>query len=273
MSPPPVTFVATQAATPAAPTASETPPLDERPHTLVATTPAPTVEWREIGPGIEFRHTSVNVGEWVDWLVLLRVDPAQADVQVHYSPGQPQQVREWQILTGAEVVINAGFFNHENQATGLVISDGQVFGQTYRGFGGMFSVRDGALFLRWLAEEPFRADGPDGQIMQAIQSFPMLARNGEVIDSIPDDGERNRRSFVGMDRAGRVVFGVTTAPVWSLTALAEYLIRQSDLALDSALNLDGGASSGVWVKGVQDALLVNSIDKVPAVIAVIPRPR
>jgi uncharacterized protein YigE (DUF2233 family) len=100
----------------------------------------------------------------------------------------------------------------------------------------------------------------------------MLAREGREIDGIPASDQRSRRSFVGIDRQGWVVFGVTTMPVWSLTALAEYLVHRSELALDSALNLDGGASSGIWVSGVPDGLLVNSIDRVPAVIAIIPRP-
>ncbi|MGQ9815765.1 MAG: phosphodiester glycosidase family protein, partial [Candidatus Roseilinea sp.] len=177
-----------------------------------------------------------------------------------------------QLLAGAEAgaaaVVNAGFFNQDNRITGLLISDGQVYGQTYRGFGGMFFVRDGQGVLHWLAEHPYQSDP---RIVQAIQSFPMLVRAGQVIDGIPASAQRSRRSFVGIDWGGRVVFGVTTMPVWSLTALADYLVHRSDLALDSALNLDGGASSGIWVSGVPDGLLVNSIDKVPAVIAIIPR--
>ncbi|MGQ9904787.1 MAG: phosphodiester glycosidase family protein [Anaerolineae bacterium] len=237
-----------------------------------ATASLPEAGWQTLRPGIQFRRASVDVGDWVDWLVLLRVDPAHADFQVRYQPETPRQVRDWQLLAGAEAgaaaVVNAGFFNQDNRITGLLISDGQVYGQTYRGFGGMFFVRDGQPVLHWLAEHPYQSDP---RIVQAIQSFPMLVRAGQVIDGIPASAQRSRRSFVGIDWGGRVVFGVTTMPVWSLTALADYLVHRSDLALDSALNLDGGASSGIWVSGVPDGLLVNSIDKVPAVIAIIPR--
>lgn len=237
-----------------------------------ATASLPETSWQTLRPGIQFRRASVDVGDWVDWLVLLRVDPAHADFQVLYQPETPRQVRDWQLLAGAEAgaaaVVNAGFFNQDNRITGLLISGGQVYGQTYRGFGGMFFVRDGQPVLHWLAEHPYQ---PDSRVTQAVQSFPMLARASQVIDGIPASAQRSRRSFVGIDRGGRVVFGVTTMPVWSLTALADYLVHRSDLALDSALNLDGGASSGIWVSGVPDGLLVNSIDKVPAVIAIIPR--
>jgi len=256
-SPLPVTFAA---APPPAATDMPAPP---------ATASLPETGWQNLRPGIQFRRASVDVGDWVDWLVLLRVDPSRVDFQARYAPDNPQQVRDWQLLAGAAAVVNAGFFNQDNRITGLLISDGQVYGQTYRGFGGMFFVRDRQPVLQWLAEHPYQ---PDPRITQAIQSFPMLARAGRVIDGIPASDQRSRRSFVGIDRDGWVVFGVTTMPVWSLTALAEYLVHRSDLALDSALNLDGGASSGMWVSGVADGLLVNSIDKVPAVIAVIPRP-
>lgn len=234
----------------------------------VAPSPLAETGWQELRPGVQFRRASVTVDDWVDWLTLLRVDPARVDFQARYDPDNPQPVRDWQMLTGALAVVNAGFFNQDNRITGLLISDGQIHGQTYRGFGGMFFVRDGRPALHWLAEHPYR---PDPRITQAVQSFPMLARNGQVIDGIPASGRPSRRSFVGIDRDGWVVFGVTTMPVWSLTALAEYLVHRSGLALDSALNLDGGASSGMWVSGVPDALLVNSIDPVPAVIVILPR--
>lgn len=255
--PAPVTYVAPPAAT-------DTPFMPPP----VALSPPAETGWQELRPGVQFRRASVTVDDWVDWLVLLRVDPARVDFQTRYDPDNPQQVRDWQMLAGALAVVNAGFFNQDNRITGLLISDGQIHGQTYRGFGGMFFVRDGRPGLRWLAEHPYR---PDPRITQAVQSFPMLARDGQVIDGIPASGRPSRRSFVGIDREGWVVFGVTTMPVWSLTALAEYLVHRSGLALDSALNLDGGASSGLWVSGVPDGLLVNSIDPVPAVIVILPR--
>ncbi len=157
------------------------------------------------------------------------------------------------------------FFDADNQATGLVIADGDAYGYSYRGFGGMFFVRDDAPDLVWLALEGYR---PDPRISQAVQGYPMLVSQGQAIDSFPEDGKRNRRSFVGIDRAGRVILGVTTAPVWTLTELAGFLAGRSGLEVDRAVNLDGGASSGLWVSGVPEVMLVDSFDPVPAVITI-----
>jgi hypothetical protein len=37
------------------------------------------------------------------------------------------------------------------------------------------------------------------------------------------------------------------------------------------MNLDGGASSGMWVNGVPEAMLVDSLDPVPAVVEIVAR--
>jgi uncharacterized protein YigE (DUF2233 family) len=129
----------------------------------------------------------------------------------------------------------------------------------------MFSMREGVPHLQWLAREPYVQDQ---RITQAVQSFPMLVVNGQVVDGLPDDGSRNRRSFVGVDSSGHVVLGVCHSPLWTMTDLATYLAGNPLLDLTNAMNLDGGASSGLWVRGVSEAILLDSIESVPSVIAV-----
>lgn len=235
--------------------------------TSIASTATPAVagSWQAVGKGVEFQQLSRNVNGVDDWVSVVRIDLTQAKLQVRYSPDDPRGVRAWQLASEADAVINAGFFNEQKQATGLVIADAKRFGQTYRGFGGMFSVRAGKPQLQWLASKPYVQDQ---QITQAVQSFPMLLVNGQVVNGIPDNGERNRRSFVGIDRQGRVVLGVCQSPVWTMTDLARYLATDKGLNLRDALNLDGGASTGLWVRGISEPLLLNSVEAVPAVITV-----
>ncbi len=230
-------------------------------------TPAPTpmTQWQSIGEGVEFLQRREPAGESDDWVTLVRIDPQAVSLSVHYDSATPHTVRQWLTELGAEVVINAGFFTAEKQATGLVIADGKHAGQTYKGFGGMFSIRDGVPRVQWLARQPYV---DDAHITQAVQSFPMLLVNGQIVDGLPDDGSRNRRSFVGIDGAGRVVLGVCHSPLWTMTDLASYLADNPLLELTNAMNLDGGASSGLWIRGVSEAILLDSIESVPSVIAV-----
>ncbi len=202
-----------------------------------------------------------------EWLTVVRVQPGQARFRVHYEPELPRRVRQWQRDTGAAVVVNGGFFDGQNRATALVIADGVAFGRSYRGFGGMFAVRnDGTLALFWLREQSYR---PDPRIAHAVQGFPMLVVNGEVVNGIEDSGRRSRRTFVALDRAGNVLFGVTFFAQWTLTDLASYLV-ESPFDTWQAMNLDGGGSSGLWIQPPYDGVSMDSLDPVPAVIAVMP---
>ncbi|MEO7704785.1 MAG: phosphodiester glycosidase family protein [Thermoflexales bacterium] len=256
------------AATITASPATRTPAARQTP-TAVAQPPIPTAPI-SVRPGIEIVVvplvvTGIEAGEI---LVVARIDPAKVDVRVRYAPKQPRAVHSWLTDEVADIVINAGYFTQDNLATGLLIADGALTGQTYRGFGGLFAVRAGppaTLSLQWLKEQPYVADR---KITQAVESFPMLVRNGKVVDGINDDGRRNRRSFVALDKSGRLLLGVSRYASLTLTDLAAALAGQPALGIDAALNLDGGASSGLGIRAPGDALSIESFDEVPAVITV-----
>ena len=248
--------------------ATRTPAARQTP-TAIAQPPIPTAPV-PVRPGIEIlvvplAVTGVEAGEV---LVVARIDPAKVDVRVRYAPKKPLPVQTWLADEAADLVINAGYFTQDNLATGLLIADGAITGQTYRGFGGLFAVRAGppaSLSLQWLKEKPYVADR---KITQAVESFPMLVRGGKVVDGINDDGRRNRRSFVALDKSGRLLLGVSRYASLTLTDLAAALAGQSALAVDAALNLDGGASSGLGIRAPADALAIDSFEAVPAVITV-----
>jgi len=248
--------------------ATRTPAARQTP-TAIAQPPIPTAPV-PVRPGIEIlvvplAVTGVEAGEV---LVVARIDPAKVDVRVRYAPKKPLPVQTWLADEAADIVVNAGYFTQDNLATGLLIADGAITGQTYRGFGGLFAVRAGppaSLSLQWLKEKPYVADR---KITQAVESFPMLVRGGKVVDGINDDGRRNRRSFVALDKSGRLLLGVSRYASLTLTDLAAVLAGQPALAIDAALNLDGGASSGLGIRAPADALSIDSFDEVPAVIVV-----
>jgi uncharacterized protein YigE (DUF2233 family) len=262
---PPVTLFPAQPTAPAQPIE----PIDPIQSTATPFGAQYDGEWKPAMAGMEYMLAEFTVNARKELVLMTRIDPALTAIRVHYDPLQPQSVRQWQAATQAGLIINAGFFNTQNQATGLVIADGTSSSRSYRGFGGMFSVgQDGAPALQWLRDEPYRADET---IAQAVQGFPMLVVNGERIETMDDNGERNRRSFVALDAQGRVLLGVTQMAQWSLTDLADFLAGAETLNVVSALNLDGGASSGLWLAGPLDGLSMNSFDPVPAVISVTPR--
>ncbi len=245
--------------------ATRAPVASDAPVPATAEVPQYDGRWREVEPGLEVLLIRGRVGEHSELLVVLRVDPARQALRVRYAPDSPRLVHEWFNATGAAAVINAGYFLEDKRTASLLIVNGAVHGQTYKGFGGMFAVREGAATLQWLRRSAYRADAA---ITQAVQSVPMLVEDGAVVPGIPENGERNRRSFVAVDARGRVLLGVGQTAAWTLTELATYLAAEESLEVQAALNLDGGASSGLWVRGGFDPVLTNSLETVPSVITV-----
>ena len=241
--------------------------VDLPPSTLTLTPtgapPSADTGWLHMSEGIETREWSIVHKGRRDHLFIARADPAALSFRVRYDPIHPRRVREWIEVGEARLAINGGFFDTGGRALGLVIADGQAFGQTYEGLGGLFGVREGHVQIRSLIAQPYRLDEVFDQM---VQSYPtLLVGNGTINDRIRDDGRLAPRSVVGIDRAGRVVFLISPRSTFSLTDLAAWL-AQSDLDLGAALNLDGGASSGLIARTASGVWGSDSRDEVPVVI-------
>lgn len=229
-------------------------------------TPPPDSGWQLQRPGMELRTIRLvdENGRLRDSLTLLRLDPALYEFRVAYHPGAPQTVSAWQAETGALLVVNGGFFTPEWYATGLVIIEGAAFGSSYEGFGGMVAITETGIELWSLAERPY---SPSAPLTYALQSFPLLVQPGAR--GYPnDDGQPARRTVMAQDRDGRILFIVASFGSFTLYQLSQYLLA-SDLNLEIALNLDGGASTGLYL--ADPPLDIPAFTALPTVITVFPR--
>lgn len=250
-------------------TPTPTPTLTPTPTQLPTRTPTPTATplppdtgWQSAGPSMAVRSLDVKLGEFTERVTLVRVDPDATDFRVLYAPGKPRTVGEWAQQTGAQLVINAGYFTEEYEATGLLVSNGEPYGVSYEDFAGMFAVSaTGATDVRWLREQPY---DPAEPLREAVQCFPVVVKPGGVMGfpADADDGRPARRTVVAQDREGRILWMVAPRGYFSLHALAVWL-TESDLDVDIALNLDGGPSSGLWLN---PGVAIDSLSPVPAVI-------
>lgn len=230
--------------------------------------PADDTVWETLAPGLERRSYRPGGDYALTQLVAVRIDPAYYSFRVHYRPGDPLSVSNWQnALPGAVAFVNGNFFDGQNTALGLVVADGVAYGQAYQGLGGMLQVQDNGVRVRSTILEPYAGE----PLQQAVQAFPMLITNGQPFTNT--DGDRiSRRTVAAQDTQGRIVLLVTSSLVgMRLVDLAAYLVA-SDLALVNAVNLDGGGSTllSLTVPG-RDAYTVQSVDPVPTVLAVYPR--
>jgi len=228
-------------------------------------TPAPVAEgWRALQDGLETR-TFTPYNSLLGQVIALRIDPARFTFKAHYRPNAPLLLDDWRALLGEPtLVINANFFDVNGNALGLVVSDGQPYGQSYVGRGGMFAVQNGVARVRSLIVEPYAGEA----LEQAVQAFPMLVLDGESAYSTTRRDNASRRTVIAQDAQGRIVVLVTPLLGLALTDISRFLADEPALDLVTALNLDGGGSSMLHAP---DGLRVDSFDAVPIVLAVYAR--
>lgn len=262
---------------PPPPTATPTPlPTPTAiPAPLPAATAAPTMpplgqSWRTIVPGIELRAEPIpaeGFGE-VEALIV-RIDPAQYVMRVHYSQANWSHISGWRQRIDAPFIVNAGFFIPDGSPLGLVVVDGELMGASYLNCCGMLSVSGGRTQLRWLAAEPYQA----GEALeQAMQGRPMLIEPGGVPADFDLSPELSRRTAVAVDGEGRLMFVVVRDLALSLYQLRDWMADQRDIDFQAAFNLDGGGSTGMALRAGDVDLLIDSWNSVPSVLAFTPAP-
>jgi uncharacterized protein YigE (DUF2233 family) len=238
------------------------------PTALPTSTPEPPdTGWQTVQPGIELRQVRVESGDVAERLTIARLNSNTVRFRVHYDPIAPRPVSGWAERLQPLLVVNGGYFTPENETTGLLISDGRIWGTPYGEFAGMLAVTpDDGVSVRWLRDQPY---DPGEPLKEALQSFPVLVKPGGVMGfpADADDARPARRTVVAQDYQGRILIIVAPRGTLSLHELARFL-AESDLDLDVALNLDGGYSTGLWLQA--DGLIVNidSFVPVPSVVSV-----
>ncbi len=222
--------------------------------------------WIAAGSGVELRYEHwKSAGNNEDTVVIARFAVHRMHISIGYQPHQPLLLSDWMKQTGALAVINGGYFDKNNQPTGLLVSDGHVSGSSYDSFGGMLSVDTGGnISLRSLHQQPY--DPANEQLQQATQSSPMLMIDGKRTQ-FNANAASQRRSVVAMDKQRRMLFIVSQMQAFSLDELAD-LLASSDLDLQTALNLDGGASTGLYVNGRNRQVNIDPLSDLPIVIIV-----
>ena len=205
----------------------------------------------------------------IESLYIFRLDQNLFRLDVAYREA-PLSLEDWQKETNALMIVNGGFFREENEKpipNGLTVIRGQALGTSYDGFGGMLAINDGWADIRGLAQKPY---DPGEPLWAGLQSFPMLVKPGGEI-GFPaefEDNVRARRTVIAQDKEGRILFILTPRGLFTLHQLSLYLTG-SDLNLDSALNLDGGPSSGLMLAAPRE--IIPSQTLLPIVILVYPR--
>ncbi|MBC8161817.1 MAG: phosphodiester glycosidase family protein [Roseiflexaceae bacterium] len=224
----------------------------------------PDTGWTLGSSGVELRTLSSS-GEQRVSITIARLDVALVRLRVGYAPDEPRSLASWAEQGQPLLVVNGGFFDEQFQTTALLISDGMASGSSYQGFGGMLTVAPGGeVGLQPLRDQPY---DPAQPLDQAMQAFPMLVFPGAAMPGVVWDDERERRTALAVDREGRLLIIVSALPSFSLNEFSDWLLA-SDLQIDRALNLDGGASTGMIVRAGAAQGQIDPFSRLPIVLIV-----
>lgn len=198
-------------------------------------------------------------------IAVLRVDPHRVRLRVrHYTQmrlGRPLSVLEWQGLTHALAVFNAGQYYPDWRYMGLLVGDGDTLSaRAHRGFQAALVARSrpGHLSARVL-DLTHGALNPADRWDQVAQSFMLFDRLGDV--RVRRSGRIANRTVVAEDDRGRLVILVSEGG-YTIADFADLLLH-SPLHLTHAMSMDGGleaelvvanqgfryASFGEWTEG------------------------
>lgn len=173
-------------------------------------------------------------------------------------------------LRGAGLVagVNGGYFHENYRPVGLMIADGREIQPFERAklLAGVLAVRGSRLEIVRSSKFSQSAD-----LHQAIQCGPMLVENGHPTAGL-NDTRNARRTIVATDGRGQWALIYLTSVTLADSArilTTEGLLGGWDVA--TALNLDGGSSSGLWAATSPEPVSLIEFGHVRNYIGLVPR--
>ncbi len=232
--------------------------------------------WMPVARGVERRIVTVERGgdHAID-LFALRMDPAIIRIEVIAL--KPTEIGSKPIgvlaeSMGAIAMMNGSFFNEALGILGLCVSKGHEVSPLVRAgdHRGVFAVYDSRAEL--VERDRYTGSG----VTNAVQSGPWLVRDGAALGDFDDKDRVTRRSAVATDKKGRVIFVVTDTVLSGITLehFAQVLAMpegQGGFGAAQALNMDGGTSTQLALRGETDARLIRGFVNVPVLMGVFAR--
>ena len=162
---------------------------------------------------------------------------------------------------GSAVILNSSYYDEKGRPIGYFRSGGKVFNSRvlYRGkktflhYGALFVVERENGRPKIVSREKFKDSG----VNEAFQAGPLLISDGKPVQGLSRYREyqrATRRTVVGLDAKGLLVVLVSETETSGISwcELQEFLVlpeSKGGLGIRDAMNLDGGSSSQLWVRG------------------------
>lgn len=180
---------------------------------------------------------------------LVSFDTRDYKLEVADQPGGPGSLWSDAAAVAAKknglAALNAGFFTPEGKPLGLVVDNG-----VKRGGYNPSSLGKGIYYSN-INETKIVRSGSWRNILKTnpkhlLQAGPMLVDNGTITKGLSTQNSRPR-SFLATDGNNHWIMGHASSCTLSQLGKALDQLKIGDFEIVSALNLDGGRSSDLWV--------------------------
>lgn len=195
-------------------------------------------EWLDLDTGVQFKEIPVyaNNNALSDVITVFKFNPNKFTFS--FQQANPAlTVNEWQDKYQPLFVCNGSYFLENNQPAGLLKIAGETFGSN------LTSESVGELVINDQGKLDILENADINKYNNILQSYPLLSGIKE------DSGQVAPRTVVAKDNKGNILFIFTKEYYFSLYKLQNYL-KNSDLNIEIALNLDGGPSTGYNYSGL-----------------------
>jgi uncharacterized protein YigE (DUF2233 family) len=219
-------------------------------------------------PGVQVIETRCVNGNQTARITALCFNDKNHTLRVIDSPS-PGNATLANTLMHAKVVagVNGGYFHKDYRPVGLMISDGKTINGFERAklLSGLVGVKqDGHVSILRSGEY----DSAKSQLLQALQCGPMLVEDDQLVAGLNDE-RIARRTIVAKGVRGETaliyISSVTLADAARILNLPSILDTWKP---KTAINLDGGSSSGMWAA---NGLSLAEITRVRNFLAIVPR--
>lgn len=212
-------------------------------------------EWERIREGLDYQRFRNGVLD----VHVTRIDLTNSDLKVIATDegARGTRVSDFARRRKAIVAINADFFDKDMKPIGLHVGPcGQWKGTRDTRREGVVAVGDGKAVIY---EQKHVMSEPEPWIEAAVSGWPMIVKECKPLSpaQLPGSDAFTRaphpRTAVGLSADARTMYFVVAdgrregVPGATLARLATFM--RDELNVCSAMNLDGGGSSAMWVEG------------------------
>ncbi len=244
---------------------------------LLCTSPLLWAQWSIVGRetlaspvGVEFASVRVTGGEGRKAeLHVVVFNEKTHTLKVIDDPDGSSNLADAAKDSGAVAAVNGGYFHPDREPLGLVVSDGKTLHslEKARLLSGLVVVSSKGISLRRVGEFKMAP-----AVTEALQAGPFLVDGGKAVKGL-NSTRSAARTVVCTAGSGRVALIICR---WATLAEAAQILLTPGILPEGgkivrALNLDGGSSTGMWVRREGEPFYVREFKDVRNYLAVVKR--